>query len=56
MTTTEGTQSNAESSAGEVSELEHAVNGVPVADAPTEEFDSAGPDQAPPPTSLADHQ
>lgn len=43
MTTTEGTQSNAESSAGEVSELEHAVNGVPVADTPIEGFYSAGP-------------
>jgi hypothetical protein len=43
MTTTEGTQSNAESSAGKVSELEHAVNGMPVPDPPAEELDSAGP-------------
>jgi hypothetical protein len=45
MTTTEGTQSNAESSTEEVSELEHEheVNGVPVPDPPTEEFYAAGP-------------
>lgn len=47
MTTTQGTQSNpesnAESNAGKVSALEHAVNGVPVLDTPTEGFDSAAP-------------
>jgi hypothetical protein len=43
MTTTEGTQSNAESNAGNVSALEHAVNGAPVLDTPTEGFDSAAP-------------
>jgi hypothetical protein len=39
MTTTRGTQSNAD----KVSALEHAVNGVPVLDTPTEGFDSAAP-------------
>ena len=43
MTTTEGTQSNAESSTEGVPELEHAVNGVPVPDPPAEELYSAGP-------------
>ena len=40
MTTTEGTQSNAESDAGKTSALEHSVNGVPVVDTPTEGFDT----------------
>ena len=39
MTTAKGTQSKA----GKVSALEHAVNGVPVLDTPTEGFDSAAP-------------
>jgi hypothetical protein len=53
MTTTEGTHPNAEPNAdsnpGNVSELKHAVNGVPVLDTPTQGFDSAAPaaDQRP---------
>jgi hypothetical protein len=43
MTTAKGTQSNAESDVGKVSALEHAVNGLPVLDTPTEGSDSVAP-------------